>query len=82
MSFGQQIMAEYGAKNVLRGLSVAQVQSIMALTSDIQSALLSGSLYVALDEISQIIPDGILITQTDMDDFRHKIQDYLGIPRT
>lgn len=82
MSFGQNLMAEYGAENVLAGKTTAQVQSIMEQTGKIQTAFLSGSLYVALNEIESVVPDGTLITQATLDNFRHKIQDYLGIPRT
>jgi len=82
VSFGRQIMAEYGAQNVLAGFNTTQIQTIMATTGNVQSALLSGSLKVALAELATITPDGVLVTQATLDSFRHKIQDYLGVPRT
>jgi hypothetical protein len=82
MQFGRKIMAEYGASNVLAGLTVDQVKSVMQTLSGVQAAILTGSLYVALDEIAAITPDGTLITQAKLDKFKHKIQDYLQIPRT
>lgn len=82
MDFGRNMMAAYGAQNVLAGRSVADIQTIMSSTSKVQAALLTGSLYVALTEIANITPDGTLITQGTLDSFRHQIQDYLGIPRT
>lgn len=80
-SFGQGVMAEYGASNVLAGLTLAQIQSIMAKTSKVQAALQSGSLYVALAEIALIERDEVM-TEERITVFRNKIQDYLGIPRT
>jgi hypothetical protein len=82
MAFGQNLMASYGATNVLSGYNVEQIQFIMAKTAMVQSALLSGSLYVALDELSKIEIDGTIITGVRITEFRNKIQDYLGIPRT
>lgn len=80
--FGARLVTEYGAQNTLRQLSVTQVQQIMAATLMLKGALDSGSLYVALDELSKIQVDGVLIRQSDIDQFRNKIQDYLGIART
>jgi hypothetical protein len=82
MDFGKNMMSAYGAQNVMAGLTVSQVQTIMEMSAKVQTALLSGSLYVALIEINNITPDGTLITQTTLDNFRHNIQDYLGIART
>lgn len=82
MDFGRNIMADYGATNVLAGRTVEQIQTIMSQTGSVQAALLSGSLYVALDELAQIEPDGTLITEDTLTTFRHKIQAYLGIPLT
>lgn len=82
MEFGKNIMAEYGASNVLAGLSLSQVQQVMTSTAKIQSALLSGSLYVALDEISKLELDDVIITDARVTAFRNKIQKYLNIPLT
>lgn len=82
MDFGRNLMAQYGAQNVLAGYNVTQIQTIMEATEKVQAALNTGSLYVALNEIENIEPDGVLITQATLDNFRHKIQDYLEIPRT
>ena len=82
MKFGEDLIANYCVENVMRGLSVAQIQDIMIRTQQIQTDLYAGSLYVALDDISKINPDPILIRQSTLDNFRHQIQDYLGMPRT
>jgi hypothetical protein len=82
MDFGKNLMAEYGASNIVSGLTLAQVKQVMLVTADVQAALLSGSLYVALDEVANIVPDGVVVTESKITDFRHKIQDYLGMART
>jgi hypothetical protein len=75
-------MAGYGAQNILRGMSITQIQDIMNRAGPTMTALLSGSLYVALDELSKVQTDSTVITAAVVTDFRRKIQDYLGMPRT
>jgi hypothetical protein len=90
MDFGKNIMAEYGASNVIRGLTVPQIKQIMQVTTGLQAALNSGSLYVALDELAAIQspitdatdPNVVLINSEIITEFRNKIEDYLQIPRT
>jgi len=78
MAFGQKIMAEYGASNVYTGKTVAEIKLIAAKLSTLQSLLLSGSLYVALDEIDLIEADS-LVTNEVKNEFKAKIRKYLGI---
>ena len=82
MDFGRNLIAEYGASNVLAGLTISQIQSIMTATAAVQSALSTGSLYVAISEINNIVPDGTIITTEKLTEVRNKIEDFLGIPRT
>lgn len=82
MEFGKNIMAEYGASNVIRGLTIEQVQDVMVRTERLQKALITGSLYVAIDEINAIETDEEIITPDRVTEFRNKIETYLGIPLT
>src|SRR5690606_10791166 len=82
MAFGRELIAEYGATNVLAGYSIEEIQEIMDKTARVQVALNTGSLYVALAELDAVEIDGSIITEEKMEIFRHKIQDYLQIPRT
>lgn len=82
MEFGRGIIAEYGASNVLANLTIAEIQTTMTATEKVQSALNTGSMYVAIQEINAIVPDGVLITTAKLTEVRNKIEDYLQIPRT
>lgn len=82
MEFGRGIIAEYGAANTLSGFSVDQIRYIMTATEKVQAALNTGSLYVAMDELDKVPVDEIMITADKKTAVRHKIQDYLGVPRT
>lgn len=82
MEFGRKIIADYAATNVLMGYNLTQVKYIMDKTAKVRDSLLLGSLYVALDELSQIETDDVLITTAKITIFRNKIQSYLGIPLT
>lgn len=78
MNFGQMLMVEYGAKNILAGMTNAQVRQVSDKLEVIQRLLSSGSLYCALDEMDNITPDE-LVTQAVIDEFKGKIQAYLGL---
>lgn len=82
MEFGKNIMAEYGASNILVGKSLEQIQDIMTRTAKLQAALATGSLYVAISELDALEPDGEIITEAEITICRNRIQTYLGIPLT
>jgi len=82
MSFGQGVIAEYGAQNILAGLTLTQIQTVMERTAKVQVALNTGSLYVVLTELALVEIDGTIVTESRVTEFRNKIQDYLEIPRT
>ena len=82
MAFGRDVMAEYGAQNVVAGYSLAQIQQIIIATSEVQAAIITGSLNVALDALSRVPVDGTLITTDKITFFRNKFQDFLGLPHT
>ena len=78
MSFGNKLIVEYGTKNVLRGYTVQQTRSIAFKLLEVQSLLLSGSLYCAREALFELTPDN-LVTQADIDEFMAKINTYLGV---
>lgn len=78
MGFGKNLMIEYAAENVLAGKTTAEVKTISDKLIDLQRLLDSGSLYVALEEMDNVVPD-TLVTQATIDDFKAKIQAYLGV---
>lgn len=78
MEFGKQLMVEYGTKNVLAGYTTAQILAIADKLSKLQSLLLSGSVYAALEEINALVPDAN-VTQESIDEFKAKVKNFLGI---
>jgi len=78
MDFGHKLIVEYGAKNVLRGYTIAQVRTVATKLNEVQSLLLSGSLYCAKQAITEMEVDS-LVTQEDKDEFLSKINEYLGL---
>jgi hypothetical protein len=80
--FGMNLIAQYGAQNVLSGYNVSQIQDIMNRTAKAQNALNTGSLYVAITELNSIETDSSIITTAKVTAFRNLIEDYLQIPRT
>jgi len=78
MEFGKKLIIEYGAQNVMEGKTTADVQAIAVKFSDLQNLLISGSLYAARAEMDNIVSDA-LITQSTIDDFKSKLDAYLGV---
>lgn len=78
MDFGKKLMVDYGTTNVLRGYTMDQVRAISAKLSEVQTLLLSGSLYCAKQAITDMTPDEN-VTQSDKDIFLAKINAYLGL---
>lgn len=78
MTFGINLMAEYGAQNVVSGKSVADIIALSTKLAKLQSLLQSGSLYAALQEIEELETDSLL-TQVTKDQFKVKIRKYLGL---
>lgn len=79
MDFGKKIMIEYGTKNVMRGYNVEQTRAVSIRLTELQSLLLSGSLYCARQSAIDMTPD-TLVTQADKDELIAKLNYYLGIP--
>lgn len=78
MEFGKQLIAEFGASNVLAGKSTAQIAAISDKLAVVQSRILSGSLYAALSAIDELEPDTNVSAEA-IAEFKAKVQTFLGI---
>lgn len=82
MAFGRDLIAEYGGQNVASGFNLTQLQTIITATAGVQAAIMTGSLYMALEQLALVPVDGVLITTEKITYFRNKLQAYLGLPLT
>ena len=83
-AFGQGLMAEFAAENVLMGITAeGMTGTVRKNMSQVISALQTGSLYDAITE-TKAIPanqkDSKYITDARLLQFVNKIEVYLGIP--
>jgi hypothetical protein len=79
MEFGKQLMAEFGASNVLAGKSTAQIAVISDKLAVVQSRILSGSLYAALSAIDALEADANVSAEA-IAEFKVKIETFLNPP--
>lgn len=77
--FGETLMEDYGVRNVMSGKTTEQIRHIINKMAPMQLMLLSGSLYTALAQLDLVVPDTI-VTQDDINYFRKRLKDYLGMP--
>lgn len=78
MAFGEQMIVQVAAENVLLGVTIDQVNKVLAKTANVAAALRSGSLYTALSLIQALPPDEVL-TQERINSYAKMIKDYLGM---
>ena len=78
MEFGKQLMAEFGASNVLAGKTTAQIAAISDKLAVVQARILSGSLYAALSAIDALEPDANVSVES-IAEFKAKIEAFLDI---
>lgn len=78
MEFGKELMADYATKRVVRGAGVADTERVLNKLGYIQTSLLAGSLYVALDQLNKLAADSD-VPQSDIDEFKLRISKYLGL---
>lgn len=76
INFGQQLMANFGAQNILAGYTTSQIQQIAGQLQTVQALMQSGSLETTKAVMLAITPS-TLITQTTINNFAQQIQDYL-----
>lgn len=79
MIFGQSIILEVSAENMLSKLTTPQVLTMLSKFANIKAMLETGSLYTALAAIQTIKPDPVLMPQSRIDKYANKIKSYLGI---
>lgn len=82
IAFGAELLVQFSTENVLLGITQAgKTKEVRQAMSEIITALQTGSLYDAMDEIDQIpesAKDGIFITDERLQEYKTKIQEYLG----
>lgn len=78
MSFGCNLIADYGTTRKLRGCGIEDTERVLQKLGHIQTSLMSGSLYVALAQLERLEADED-IPQEDIDEFKAKLQAYLGV---
>lgn len=78
MDFGKELMADYATKRVIRGAGIADTERVLNKLGHIQTSLMAGSLYVALDQLDKLSADDDIL-QADINDFKTRIQQYLGL---
>ena len=75
--FGDDLIKEFGARNVLQGLTTEQISLVMMKLSGLVTALNTGSLNVAVAAIDAIEPDALLTTEL-IASYRAKIVSFLS----
>lgn len=84
MEFGNQILIEFAAENVLLGITQAgMTTAVRNATARIVSALQTGSLYDAINECRAVPAqdkDATFVTDARLLLFVNKIEVYLGLP--
>ena len=82
MRFGRGIIAQFGAENVIRGMSPSQIAQISGMLLQLTLLLQTGSLHTALAAMQGLKPDGVLLTAALKKKYVNKIQTYLGVALT
>jgi hypothetical protein len=91
VKFGNSLIIQYAASNVLIGITVAgKTQLVADYFADLSYYLKSGSLYAAVNEINRMIADtsdaktalNPYVTNNILYSNLNLIQDYLVLPRT
>jgi len=82
IEFGNSLLVEFSTENILLGITQdGMTKTVRQAMTEIILALQTGSLYDAIDEID-LIPaeskDGKYITDARLQEYKQKIQDYLG----
>jgi len=77
MDVGKQMIADYGALNVLAGYDSTQIATIATALAPLQALLLSGSLKTALAWLEAFTPTD-LITQDTINVFADRIRNFLN----
>lgn len=85
-TFGQGIISEFATENIMLGITQAgKTTDVRRATADIMSALQTGSLYDAMEEIKRVPfeeKDDTFLTNDRLLKYLHRIEEYLDIPKT
>lgn len=76
---GKRVMALMLVRNQPKGLSTAQVKSIVSTYAPVEALLDSGSLVSAKEEIQAVSADGVLVTEADKTALTQEIDKCLGL---
>lgn len=78
-TYGRALLRSIAAENISLGFTTDQIASMVESYQSIIIMLWSGSLYTAIQAISQIEPSDTM-SQDRIDKYIKQIKDYLGIP--
>lgn len=79
MEFGKRVLAIVSVRNDAKSLQPADVLSLSNTYAPIQALLLNGSIATAKAQVEAIVPDGVLVTQADLDAILAEMNAYLGV---
>lgn len=75
---GKELVALMANRNAKKGLTPDQIPSLLSTYREVNEALSSGSLQTAQYLVSQVVPDGVIMSQEDKDFALAKIAEYLA----
>jgi len=82
MEFGNNLIVEFSTENIMLGITQdGMTKQVRQNMSEVISALITGSLYDAIDEVDAIpesAKDDKYITDERLQQYKAKIQEYLG----
>lgn len=78
MQFGQSLIIEFAAENVLMGFSTTDIVTMIAKYRSLMEMLQSGSLYTALEYMNSLTPDRY-INANRKAKYVKKLKDFLGV---
>lgn len=79
INFGNTVVALVGVLNEQKGLNSSQLDQMTSAFSAIKENLTSGAIETARAKIAAITPDGVAITQSDIDAILSEIDNYLTL---
>lgn len=77
-TFGNALIVQFSAENVLSGFTTEQLDTTLATLSDVMDALKAGAIAIALARLSLVTPDGIIITTQRLAQYANYMTMYLG----
>lgn len=76
---GKKVIALLAVRNVPKNLTTAQIAQINSIYAEIKTLLETGSLVTAKEKISEVTPDGVLVTEADKTALINELNSYLGL---